>query len=78
MAVSGLLGDLHRHRGSDFTDRLPPAVASADPGMVARPYDDTARYNELGIDQGNLNQSPNPDDVIGYLQAALQRLNGGQ
>jgi hypothetical protein len=71
MAISGLLGNVRRKGEPDFTDRLPPAVGSADPAMVA-PYAGPGDAMP-NADVGNLNQSPN-QDVLGYLQAALRYL----
>jgi hypothetical protein len=71
MAISGLLGSAVSS-APDWTDRLPPAVGTADPGMVVQPYADPG-YAMPNADVGNLNQSPN-QEVLGYLQAALREI----
>jgi hypothetical protein len=59
MAAHASGGLVRRTMGSgDFTDRLPQANPTADPRMVARPYDNTAVYGMPNVDQGNLNQMP--------------------
>ena len=55
---------------NDFTSRLPPATASADPNMVASPYADPG-YAMPNVDLGNLNQAPG-QEVSGWLPASAQ------
>ncbi len=67
-AAGGHIGPNPYLRKDDFTGRLPPAVARADPRMIRQPSSDPG-YAMPNPDVGNLNQRPGIE-VSGTLGAA--------